>query len=76
MKCNILHSCRAQTIFLEEYTVLSKLNNGGLLHMKIFTPAETEIIPVTTDVLTSSKNNDVIEIEEDLEPKPIQGEQF
>lgn len=44
--------------------------------MKIFTPTETEIIPVTTDVLTSSKNNDVIEIEEDLETKPIQGEQF
>lgn len=31
--------------------------------MKIFTPAETEIIPVTTDVLTTS----VIEIEENLE---------
>ena len=44
--------------------------------MKFFTPAETKILPVTTDVLTSSKNNDVIEIEEDLEPKPIQGEQF
>ena len=55
---------------------LRQLNNGGLLHMKIFTPAETEIIPVTTDVLTSSKNNDVIEIEEDLETNPIQGEQF
>ena len=40
--------------------------------MKIFTPTETKIIPVTTDVLTTS----VIEIEEDLEPKPIQGEQF
>ena len=35
--------------------------------MKIFTPAETKIIPVTTDVLTSSNKNDVIEIEEDLE---------
>ena len=44
--------------------------------MKTFTPTETKIIPVTTDVLTSSKNNDVIEIEEDLETKPIQGEQF
>lgn len=44
--------------------------------MKIFTPAETKIIPVTTDVLTSSKKNDVIEIEEDLETNPIQGEQF
>ena len=44
--------------------------------MKIFTPTETEIIPVTTDVLTSSNKNDVIEIEEDLETKPIQGEQF
>ncbi len=44
--------------------------------MKIFTPTETKIIPVTTDVLTSSKNNDVIEIEEDLETNPIQGEQF
>ena len=44
--------------------------------MKLFTPAEPEIIPVTTDVLTSSKNNDVIEIEEDLETNPIQGEQF
>ena len=31
--------------------------------MKIFTPAETKIIPVTTDVLTTS----LIEIEEDLE---------
>ena len=31
--------------------------------MKIFTPAETEIIPVTTDVLTTS----IIEIEENLE---------
>ena len=44
--------------------------------MKTFTPTETKIIPVTTDVLTSSKNNDVIEIEEDLETNPIQGEQF
>ena len=44
--------------------------------MKFFTPAETKILPVTTDVLTSSKNNDVIEIEEDLETNPIQGEQF
>ena len=35
--------------------------------MKNFTPAETKIIPVTTDVLTSSNKNDVIEIEEDLE---------
>ena len=35
--------------------------------MKTFTPTETKIIPVTTDVLTSSKNNDVIEIEESLE---------
>ena len=35
--------------------------------MKTFTPAETEIIPVTTDVLTSSGKNDVIEIEESLE---------
>lgn len=35
--------------------------------MKFFTPTETEIIPVTTDVLTSSKKNDVIEIEESLE---------
>lgn len=43
--------------------VLSKLNNGGLLHMKTFIPTETEIIPVTTDVLTTS----VIEIEENLE---------
>ena len=40
--------------------------------MKIFTPTETKILPVTTDVLTTS----IIEIEEDLEPKPIQGEQF
>ena len=31
--------------------------------MKTFTPAETKIIPVTTDVLTVS----IIEIEEDLE---------
>ncbi len=31
--------------------------------MKTFIPAETEIIPVTTDVLTTS----IIEIEEDLE---------
>ncbi len=31
--------------------------------MKIFIPAETKIIPVTTDVLTTS----VIEIEENLE---------
>ena len=31
--------------------------------MKIFTPTETKIIPVTTDVLTTS----VIEIEENLE---------
>ena len=44
--------------------------------MKFFTPAETKILPVTTDVLTSSKKNDVIEIEEDFETKPIQGEQF
>ncbi len=44
--------------------------------MKTFTPAETKILPVTTDVLTSSNKNDVIEIEEDLETKPIQGEQF
>ena len=43
--------------------VLSKLNNGGLSHMKFFTPAETKILPVTTDVLTTS----VIEIEENLE---------
>ncbi len=35
--------------------------------MKIFTPAETKILPVTTDVLTSSNKNDVIEIEESLE---------
>ena len=35
--------------------------------MKTFTPAETKIISVTTDVLTSSKKNDVIEIEESLE---------
>ena len=40
--------------------------------MKIFTPAKTKIILVTTDVLTTS----LIEIEEDLETKPIQGEQF
>ena len=44
--------------------------------MKTFIPPETEIISVTTDVLTSSEKNDVIEIEEDLETKPIQGEQF
>ena len=44
--------------------------------MKTFTPTETKIIPVTTDVLTSSNKNDVIEIEEDLETNPIQGEQF
>ncbi len=31
--------------------------------MKFFTPAETKILPVTTDVLTTS----VIEIEENLE---------
>ena len=31
--------------------------------MKTFTPTETKIIPVTTDVLTTS----VIEIEENLE---------
>ena len=59
-------------MFLKEYTVLHKLNNGGLLHMKTFTPTETEIIPVTTDVLATS----VIEIEESLETEPIQGEQF
>ena len=35
--------------------------------MKTFTPAETKIIPVTTDVLTSSGKNEVIEIEESLE---------
>ena len=35
--------------------------------MKIFTPTETEIIPVTTDVLTSSDKSQVIEIEESLE---------
>ncbi len=35
--------------------------------MKIFTPTETKILPVTTDVLTSSNKNDVIEIEENLE---------
>mgnify|MGYP000207222433 FL=1 len=35
--------------------------------MKTFTSAETKIISVTTDVLTSSKKNDVIEIEESLE---------
>ena len=35
--------------------------------MKTFTPTETEIIPVTTDVLTSSGKNDAIEIEENLE---------
>ena len=44
--------------------------------MKTFTPTETKIIPVTTDVLTSSGEDQVIEIEEDLETKPIQGEQF
>ena len=63
-------------MFLKEYTVLHKLNNGGLLHMKYFIPAETKIIPVTTDVLTFSGKNDVIEIEEDLETEPIQVEQF
>ena len=51
-------------MFLKEYTVLHKLNNRGLLHMKTFTPAETKIIPITTDVLTSSDKNDAIEIEE------------
>ena len=35
--------------------------------MKTFIPTETEIIPVTTDVLTSSGKNDAIEIEENLE---------
>ena len=35
--------------------------------MRFFTPTETKIIPVTTDVLTSSGKNDVIEIEESLE---------
>ena len=40
--------------------------------MKTFIPTETKILPVTTDVLTTS----LIEIEEDLETKPIQGEQF
>ena len=35
--------------------------------MKTFIPAETKIILVTTDVLTSSNKNDVIEIEENLE---------
>ena len=35
--------------------------------MKTFIPTEAEIIPVTTDVLTSSGKNDVIEIEENLE---------
>ena len=50
-------------MFLKEYTVLHKLNNRGLLHMKTFTPTETKIIPVTTDVLTVS----IIEIEESLE---------
>lgn len=35
--------------------------------MRFFIPAETKIIPVTTDVLTSSNKNDVIEIEENLE---------
>ena len=35
--------------------------------MKIFTPAETKILPVTTDVLTSSGEDQVIEIEESLE---------
>ena len=44
--------------------------------MKTFIPTETEIIPVTTDVLTSSGKNDAIEIEESLETEPIQGEQF
>lgn len=44
--------------------------------MKTFIPVETKIILVTTDVLTSSNKNDVIEIEEDLETNPIQGEQF
>ena len=32
--------------------------------MKTFTPTETKIIPVTTNVLTSSGKNDAIEIEE------------
>ena len=44
--------------------------------MKTFIPAETKIIPVTTDVLTSSGRNDAIEIEKSLETEPIQGEQF
>ena len=44
--------------------------------METFTPTETKIIPVTTDVLTSSDKSQVIEIEEDLETNPIQGEQF
>lgn len=35
--------------------------------MKTFIPTKTEIIPVTTDVLTSSDKSQVIEIEEDLE---------
>ena len=35
--------------------------------MKTFTPAETKIIPVTTDVLTLSDKNEVIEIEEPYE---------
>ncbi len=35
--------------------------------MRFFIPAEAKIIPVTTDVLTSSGKNDAIEIEESLE---------
>ena len=35
--------------------------------MKTFTSAETKIISVTTDVLTSSGEDQVIEIEESLE---------
>ena len=35
--------------------------------MKTFIPAETKIIPVTADVLTSSGKNDAIEIEEPYE---------
>ena len=50
-------------MFLKEYTVLHKLNNGDFLHMKTFIPTETKIIPITTDVLTVS----IIEIEESLE---------
>ena len=50
---------------LKNSTVLHKLNNRGLKHMKTFIPTEVEIIFITTQVLTNSDN--IIEIEEPLE---------